>query len=94
MCENEKFGIDAIKIVKYLDTVNPTKFHERLRINYVLNEDYIIKKSLNKLSKGIQDTFYFVSFNCFEKICMKSTTKKASQIRDNFIKIRKIISVK
>ena len=91
MCENDIFGIDAIKIVKYLGMINLTKFHERLRDKYILNEDYVIKKTLNKLSKGVQDTFYFVSFDGFEKICMKSKTEKGNQVRDYFIILRKFI---
>ena len=91
MCENNMFGIDALKIVKYLGMTNPTKFYERLRDKYILREDYIIKKTLNKLTKGVQDTFYYVSFDGFEKICMKSKTDKGNQVRDYFITLRKFI---
>jgi phage anti-repressor protein len=92
MCENDMFGIDALKIVKYLGMTNPTKFYERLRDKYILNDDYIIKKSLNKLNKGVQDTFYYVSFNGFEKMCIKSKTNKGNKIRNNYSTIRKFIN--
>lgn len=91
MCENDKFGIDAGKIVKYLDLGNEKKFIERLREKYTVNKDFIIQRIKQKSQKGTQDVFYYVSFDCFEKICMSSRSKMGNSVRDYFVVLRKFI---
>lgn len=44
-----------------------------------------------KLKKGVQDAFYYVSFDCFEKICMSSKSKMGNSVRDYFVTLRKFI---
>jgi hypothetical protein len=46
MSETQKFGIEVSKVIKYLGLTYPKKFYERLRTNYILNKDYIIKKRI------------------------------------------------
>ena len=41
---SNKFGIEGSKVVKYLELTYSTKFYQRLRTNYTLNKDYIIKR--------------------------------------------------
>ena len=67
MCETQKFGINATEVINYLGLIHNRKFYEKLRTNYKINKDYIIKKIKQKLVKGKQDTFYYLSFDTFEK---------------------------
>jgi hypothetical protein len=41
--------------------------------------------------KGISNVHYMLSFDCFEKICMASNTRKGQEYRDYFIMLRKFI---
>jgi phage anti-repressor protein len=91
MCETQKFGIEGSKVVKYLELTYSTKFYQRLRTNYTLNKDYIIKRKKQKSIKGEQDTFYYLSFDGFEKVCMTSRSEKGNAVRDYFITLRKFI---
>ena len=52
MCKTNKFGIEASKVIKYLGLTYPKKFYERLRTNFIINSDYIIKKKNQKLLNG------------------------------------------
>jgi phage anti-repressor protein len=91
LCQNNKFGIDVSTVIEYLSISSHRSFYERLRNNYKLNYDYIITKLNKKLQKDQQDTFYYISFETFEKICMNSTSKKGEQFRDYFVMLRKFI---
>ncbi len=91
LCEKNKFGIDSNLVIKYLNIQSERSFCERLRNNYKLNYDYVIVKLNQKLQKGKQDTFYYISFETFEKICMNSTSEKGDQFRDYFVMLRKFI---
>ena len=62
--------------MKYLNINNHFKFKERIRKNYIINIDYIIIKLLEKCEKGKIYSNYFISFECFEKICMNSKNIK------------------
>lgn len=86
-----KFGINALLLIKYLDCINSKKFYERLRTNYILNIDYIKIKALEQ-SKNNKKIHYFITFDCFEKICMMSRTVKGNSVRDYFIILRKFIN--
>ena len=91
MCETQKFGIEASKVSKYLNLQYPRQFYQRLRSNYTVNKDYIIKRLKQKSMKGEQDTFYYLSFDGFEKVCMTSRSEKGNAVRDYFITLRKFI---
>ena len=91
VCENNIYGISVNDVVKYSNLNNRKKFIERLKEKYVVNEDFIIKRIKQKSQKGIQEAFYYISFDCFEKICMSSKSKKANEVRDYFITLRKFI---
>jgi phage anti-repressor protein len=92
LCEKNLFGIDSIKVIKYLKIKHARTFHENLRTNYVLNTDYIIQRIHQKSQKDKQDVFYYLSFDGFERICMMSRSKKGNQVRDYFILLRKFIN--
>ena len=91
MCETQKFGIDASEVIKYLGLTYPKKFYERMRTNYKINKDYIIKQIKQKSIKGQRDIFYYLSFDGFEKVCMTSRSEKGNDVRDYFITLRKFI---
>ena len=76
ICKTNQFGITIEKVMKYLDIKNRLKLEERLRTHYKLNEDFQIIRLQKKLSKGIKNVHYMISFEGFERIAMKSTTKK------------------
>ena len=91
MCDKNSFGIEIEKVMKYLDIKDRFKLEERLRTNYKLGEDYNIIRLNHKLTKGKKDVHYMISFDGFEKIAMKSTSKKGQEFRDYFIMLRKFI---
>ena len=91
LCDNDTFGIDSEKVIKYLGLKDKKNFYERLRITFELDIDYIIKRNIQKFQKGIKSTFYYLSFDGFEKVCMTSKSKKGNSVRDYFITLRKFI---
>ena len=91
LCENNKFGIPIELLVKYLGITSQKRLQETLRTSYQLNIDYVIIRENKKLMKGIKDANYMLSFECFEKICMNSSTKKGQEFRDYFVMLRKFI---
>jgi len=91
LCQNNKFGIDINLVIEYLKITDKHSFHKRLKYNFKINSDYIITKLNQKLQKGKQDTFYYISFETFEKLCMNSTSEKGEQFRDYFVMLRKFI---
>ena len=50
-----------------------------------------IKRIKNPGSKSEKRVDYFLSLDCFEKICMESRTEKGKAVRDYFILLRKFI---
>ena len=91
LCENKTFGINAELIITYLEYNDSKKFYERLRKNYKIEIDFIIKRKIQKSQKNVRDTDYMLSLDCFEKICMESRTEKGKGVRDYFILLRKFI---
>jgi len=92
LCENNPFGIDSNKVIKYLKIKHKRKFHEILRQNYILESDYVIQRLEQKLQKNKQDVFYYLSFDGFERVCMASRSERGNQVRDYFIMLRKFIN--
>ena len=91
MCKNDKFGIKVVEVMKYLGINNIKKFEERIRNTYKLDHDYIVLRIKQQSSKGVRDANYMLSFDGFEKIAMRSSTKKGEMFRDYFIMLRKFI---
>ena len=89
--KNKDCCIEASKVIKYLNIKYPRQFNERLRTKYKINKDYIIKRKKEKLMKGEQDTFYYLSFDGFEKVCMTSRSKKGNSIREYFSSLKSLI---
>jgi phage anti-repressor protein len=92
LCENNNHGINCDLVINYLEYKNTKKFYERLREKYVHNIDFIIKRKINPGSKTAKRVEYFISLDCFEKICMESRTSKGEAVRDYFIILRKFIN--
>ena len=91
LCENNIFGIEFNKVVKYLGLKDQKQFHQRLRESYKLDIDYIIKRFIQQSQKGVKESIYYLSFDGFEKVCMTSKSKKGNSVRDYFITLRKFI---
>lgn len=91
LCENNIFGIESNKVVKYLGLKDQKQFHQRLRESYKLDEDYIIKRFIQQSQKGVKESIYYLSFDGFEKVCMESRSNKGNSVRDYFITLRKFI---
>lgn len=91
MCEYTMFGINGDAIVKYLSLVEVKKFYKRIRNNYELNVDYIIKRTETDSINSLKNSYYF-TFDCFEKLCMLSNTSKGVAVRDYFIILRKFVN--
>lgn len=91
LCEENSFGIKSLLVAKYLEYTDLKTFNEKLREKFILRSDYIIIRKKEKLQKNIQDTFYFLSFDGFEKACMLAKTPRGNEVRDYFILLRKFI---
>ena len=91
LCKTNKFGIPIKLLVKYLGITSQDKLEERIRKEYILNTDYVIIRINQKSMKDVKDAQYMLSFECFEKICMNSSTKKGQEFRDYFVMLRKFI---
>jgi predicted helicase len=91
LCENNIFGIESNKVIKYLGLKDNNFFNEILRNNFILDVDYIIKRYFQKSEKGVKDVYYYLSFDGFEKVCMTSKHKKDNSIINYFITLRKSI---
>ena len=62
-----------------------------MQANYIVGQDFMIKKIAQRSQKNKQRIFYYLSFDCFEKICMMSRTEQGNSVRDYFITLRKFI---
>ena len=91
LCEKEPFGININSVFKYLELKNEKKFIERIRNNYKENNDYIIKKNNEKMTKNNIYFNYYINFETYEKIIMMSKTDIGKQARNYFITLRKFI---
>jgi len=91
LCEKDKYGIPIELIVKYLGIKDEHSFKERIRTTLTLSLDYMIMREMKKLTKGVSDAHYMLSFEGFERLCLASTTKKGNEFRDYFIMLRKFI---
>ena len=91
LCEENDFGIESSLVANYLEYDNLKKFNEKLREKFILSQDYTIIRKKQKSQKDIQDTFYFLSFDGFEKACMLAKTQRGNEVRDYFITLRKFI---
>lgn len=85
ICENDLFGINCKTVASFLQLKNIKKFCERIRCTYKINVDYVIRKNEN-------GTEYYITFDCFERICMVSKSKMGNNTRDYFITLRKFIN--
>ena len=54
LCENKTFGINAELIIKYLEYNDSKKFYERLRKNYKIEIDFIIKRKIQNHKKMLE----------------------------------------
>jgi superfamily II DNA or RNA helicase len=89
LCVNNKFGINLDKVMNYLEYKDTKKFHERLKNTYTMNEDFIIIKNLKLENKKAKRVNYYITIDCFEKICFSSKQEKAINIKNFFINMRK-----
>ena len=46
---------------------------------------------MQKSQKGIKDVEYYLSLECFEKICMESITIEGDLFRNNIVKYKNYI---
>ena len=91
LCENNNFGINVEDIIKYLKIQQKKIFYDRLRANYEVNKDFVIKQIYQKKTLGVRNIEYYVNIDTFEKICMLSKSIRANAVRDYFIVLRKFI---
>jgi phage anti-repressor protein len=82
-CENVKYGIEIDDVLKYLGIINKDKFIILFRKKFTENVDYIREvKEHGKKMKGDTIVRYKIPLDIFEKICLESNAKKASNVRD------------
>jgi hypothetical protein len=89
MCNENKCGIPIDDVIKFLKISSRKKFVERLRKKFDENNDFIVvRKKGIKSTRGIKHAHYFISFDCFKKICMESKTEKGEEFRKYFSKLK------
>src|SRR5690349_16729423 len=81
-CEIEHFGIKLEDVLDYLELKTRKKFYDRFREKYNVGIDYVIRRFNTKSEKSEKNAEYYISFDTFEKICMRSKSKKADAVRD------------
>lgn len=91
LCEKNQFGIPLEKLINYLGITSQTRVETRLREDYKLNSDYVILREMKKLTKGVKDAHYMITFSTFERLCMASNTKVGTKFRDYFVMLREFI---
>lgn len=78
-------------VLDYLEISQRVEFMKRFRVAYVENQDYERHATSKKNTKDVKSIYYCVNLDTFEKICMASKSKKANEVRDYFILLRKFI---
>lgn len=78
-------------VIKYLEIKQKDEFLLRIRNSYIENIDYVKYTTGNKKTKNAISVRYYVNLETFEKICLDSRTKKANEIKNYFITLRKFI---
>lgn len=92
LAQKNKYNIDLNLVIEYLEIKNNEIFIKRFKDNYIENVDYIKKIKDNKKKElGDKIVTYHITLDTFEKICMMSKAKKANNVRDYFITLRKFI---
>lgn len=62
-----------------------------MKENYIENNDYIMKNTYIKKEKDTRNIIYYITFDTFQKLCMKYKTEIANNVRDYFITLHKFI---
>lgn len=83
-------NIDSVS--KWLD-ISKFNIMRTLRSSYREDIDYTIKKSTNRKGKygGNNYKVVMISPDCFKRLCMRSTSKKAEEVRTYFIELEGLL---
>ena len=93
LCENNLFGIELDKVIEYLEYKDPKKFYERFKNTYELNKNYIIEKKTKLENRNSKRVIYYITLECFEKICFISKRPKAINVITFFMNLRKTLNI-
>lgn len=96
--EYKPFVVDLNNVAKWLET-RKDNIKVVLKDNFNKNLDYIIKNDLLLNSQeqktdnrgGRNKETILLTTECFKKLCMKSGTKKADQVREYYLELEKLI---
>jgi hypothetical protein len=91
MCKDEKFGIPLESVAKYLGIKSLIRLKTRIRDTYKLNSEYVIVRDIKKLTKGSMNAYYMLSLDGFEKLCLRSASKKGQEYIDYHNMLRSFI---
>lgn len=92
MCEVEKYGIEVRDVITYLEIKHTERFIKGLKEKFVENKDYVKTEKIVAKTKNDEVVKYMLNIDTFERICMASHAKKANDVRDYFITLRKFIN--
>jgi phage anti-repressor protein len=91
----EVFSIDIEKAAKWL-AANKRVLTRTLQRSYTINTDYIVVKTERKAHErtrgGHNKNNYFLTIDCFKRLCMRSNTDKAESVRTYFIEVDDFVS--
>jgi phage anti-repressor protein/predicted GIY-YIG superfamily endonuclease len=89
------FPIDLGLVCKWLD-VHKNKMVVTLKKTYKEREDYIVTKAqvVNRPENrgGHNRRDYFLTLECFKHICMRSSSKKGTEVRTYFIELDNFVT--
>lgn len=91
-CDGNPFGILLDNVITYLKIIKKEEFITRFLKKYIENIDYIKKVKKQFSQKGIQESFYYITLDTFEKICMVTKSNVGESVRSYFITMRKFIT--
>lgn len=84
--------INIDNVSKWLNT-SKSAILRTLRSSYREDIDYTIQKSTNKKGKygGNNYRLVMISPDCFKRLCMRSSTKRAEEVRTYFIELESLL---
>jgi phage anti-repressor protein len=86
------FVVNLDSAAKWLKT-RKSDLHETLKQSYKIDLDYIVQKLPSKHGNNGSNNYKIIMItpDCFKRLCMRSKTKRAEQVRTYFIELESLL---